>query len=101
MEYERLTSENWKKDKHTKAYERLAELEDKIENGTLVDVSKKNGIQWSGITEIQVLIDRYTKVKDDDYKQHSVNNNTVFLIKAKAEAKLRELKGATNDTSTN
>ena len=49
MKYERLTSENWQKDKHTKAYERLAELEDKIENGTLIELPRiihPNKAEW-------------------------------------------------------
>lgn len=87
-------------------------LLNKIENGTLIElpckidgivyfVSKKKGVQWSGITEIQVLLDRYTKViqvRDDDYKWHTVNNNTVFLTKAEAEAKLNELQEKDNDS---
>ncbi len=37
-EYKRFTTKNWRKQKHTKAYEYLAELEDKIENGTLLSI---------------------------------------------------------------
>lgn len=92
-------------DRERELERKLKELEDKIENSTLIEckvdgivyfVSKKKGIQWSVITEMQVLIDRYTRliqVKDDDYKWHTVNNNTVFLTKAEAEKKLKELKG--------
>lgn len=38
MEYERWTVKNLREEKHTKAYDRLAELEDKIEKGTLKEV---------------------------------------------------------------
>lgn len=34
-DYKRLTVKNWREGKHTKAYERLAELEDKLEDGRL------------------------------------------------------------------
>ena len=36
-EYKRFTTKNWQKYKHTKAYERLAELEDDIEDGKLIN----------------------------------------------------------------
>ena len=90
------------------AKNRLAELEDKIENGTLVEmpckvgdtvyfVSRGNGIQISIITEIQVLFDRYTKfiqVRDcERHRWHTINNINVFLTKTEAEAMLKELQG--------
>jgi hypothetical protein len=84
---------------------RLCELEDMIENETLVElpckvgdivyfVSKKNGIQWSTINEIKIHYGFRSllysiQVRDDDYKWRTVNNKTVFLTKAEAEAKLK------------
>ena len=89
-----------------KVLNRLAELEDKIEQGTLIElpckvgdliyfVSKKNGIQWTTINEIKIHID-FTgivciEVRDDDYKWHTVNNRTVFLTREEAEKRLKEI----------
>jgi hypothetical protein len=43
MKYERFTVKNWREDKHTKAYDRLAELEDKIEQGYIKILPVKAG----------------------------------------------------------
>lgn len=93
MKYERLTDSetaimlkntkglSWSEDDiETQRYIRLAELEDKIENGTLVELpfmrQRKNG-QW----EI-IYIDEngYTSVR-------------AFTNKAEAEKRLEELRG--------
>jgi hypothetical protein len=42
-EYKRFTTKNWRESKHTKAYEYLAELEDKIEQGLMLELPCKVG----------------------------------------------------------
>ena len=42
-DYKRFTVKNWREDRLIKAYERLAEFEDKIEDGTLIELPCKVG----------------------------------------------------------
>lgn len=95
---------------------RLAELEDKIENGTLVELPKKcYHIQWGlgleineyDIIEVQYDYHRGKITSVRAFRRNPTTNyiagtrtfyfnelgETVFFTKAKAEAKLRELKG--------
>lgn len=97
---------------------RLAELEDKIENKTLMEVPCKVGDkvympwQYDGISDIATLTVKRLFVDDkcittdlisdnfDFYKKYGFGvfmfdeiGTKVFLIKAEAEKKLRELKG--------
>ena len=108
-EYKRLTAKDWQKDKHTKAYERLAELEDKIENGTLIELPCKvgdtvyyetftrNGRQSMGIQGHTVLGVRVMVMAKNNYGDMwteiplSCFGKDAFLTKAEAEAKLKEL----------
>lgn len=112
--YNRLTVKNWREGKHTKAYERLAELEDKIENGTLIELPCKVGDTVYVIDEMEnscgeivcrevesCIVDRISIFDSDiclglvdTYKTIRILSiSKVFLTKAEAEAKLRELKG--------
>lgn len=97
-------------------YNRLAELEDKIENKTLIDLPCKVGDELfiiakfvnSGewfllndysvgdfiVTTIYLNLNKEIKLKINSYTiKLSDFGKTVFLTKAEAEAKLRELKG--------
>ena len=109
-DYKRLTIRQWKNDKHTRAYERLADLEDKIENGTLIELPCKVGDkiyvcygvcvdEWE-VVSVQIygydILFRLGHKGTDDYNSQYLMElgETWFLTKAEAEAKLRELKGA-------
>jgi len=95
---------------------RLAELEDKIENGTLVELPCKvgdklfiiaklvNSGEWVLsndysvgdfiVTDIYLNINREPKFKVNSYTiKLSDFGKTIFLTKTEAEKKLRELKG--------
>ncbi len=106
--YKRFTVKNWRESKHTKAYEYLAELEDKIENGTLIELPCKvgdkiyfetwedNGTTSIGVKghkvagfEINAIINgKYGKT----YIPIKAVGIDVFLTKAEAEKKLEELR---------
>lgn len=117
-EYERLTERSGKaiciKETSTNdsksiwnAIERLAELEDKIENGTLIELPCKVGdnIWWISSNNrdiIEVIVNSIRLVKDriillveekgvGEYSIMFVDD--IFLNKAEAEKKLKELKG--------
>lgn len=112
-EAERLTKRNWSEDKHTKAYERLAELEDKIENGTLIELPCKVGdtvysnerimfepvivkvITTHQSINLPVSYTVFTTAKDGYgiYLSSDNFNEDWFITKAEAKAKLAELKG--------
>ena len=95
-------------------YNRLAELEDKIENGTLIELPCKVGdkiwyidknytIQQAEVTCIDIrttsrhiIATRYVLEKEDTIKialMFEDFNVDYWLTKAEAEAKLKELKG--------
>ena len=106
-DYKRLTEkeEDWfDTNLHSaEVYNRLAELEDKIENGTLIELPCKVGdtIYYIGSLEVRAFF----KIKTlydivampfsldmlDGYK------NVWFLTKAEAEAKLKELLEVQNE----
>lgn len=81
-DYKRYTKKDWAKDKYAvESYKRLAELEDKIENGTLIEIPcimQDCYGDWC----VCFYSDKFKTI--DCYK---------FSTKEKAEAKLRELKG--------
>lgn len=87
---------------------RLAELEDKIENGTLFELPCKAGdivyriwtysnggyVQDYTIVEIEIYEDEILLFDDSDNQiQITDIGKTVFLTKDQAEARLKELKG--------
>lgn len=93
--------------------ERLADLEDKIENGTLVELPCKVGDkiyvcygvcvdEWE-VVSIQIygydILFRLGHKGTDDYNSQYLMElgETWFLTKAEAEAKLRELKEKDNE----
>lgn len=104
-EYKRLTKKglDWESDVQCddeKIYNRLAELEDKIENGTLIELTCKVGdtvYQTEGVrvyeSKIKGLIYDKGIYYDCGYFafDETAIGEVVFLTKAEAEAKLREL----------
>lgn len=97
-------------------YRKLAELEDKIENGTLVDCPYKLGTELHFIvfnmcsgefeiftTAFWVYVSRYKdefggvefviEINDVDFDNNTLIEVCHFLTKAEAKAKLCELKG--------
>jgi hypothetical protein len=114
MKYERMTDRNWKEFDTSEMYQRFAELEDKIENGTLVELPCKVGdeiyiVSKLGIEEFTVKAISVTILDHDcwgtNYIQFVDKNGhrkfnyqvyfseigkTVFLTKAEAEKKLKE-----------
>lgn len=111
-EYKEYTSEEL-----SDIYKRLGELEDKIEQGRLIElpckvgdtvyfVSKKDGIRQDKVSALSYRIDErgiYSlQVRDfQQYKWHTfkgVQDDCFCCItKAEAEARLRELKGEQKD----
>lgn len=88
-------------------YDRLAELEDKIENGTLFELPCKAGdivyriwtysnggyVQDYTIVEIEIYEDEILLFDDSDNQiQITDIGKTVFLTKEQAEARLKELR---------
>lgn len=113
MKYERLTSRDWAKNKYAvPSYKRLAELEDKIEQGKLIELPCRLGDKaWYVIAKSEYSEIRETTVKEITFLRNgewlaylddtarTISNNPdkqcgfAYLIKAEAEAKLKELKG--------
>ena len=122
MKYERLTKKaGWHKDidltqelGYSYIYQRLSELENKIENGTLIELPCKVGdtvfrigkainvekqryelyVQDYTIIKIEIYEEEILFVDDSDNEIYIVDfGETVFLTKAAAEKKLKELKG--------
>lgn len=112
MEYKRLTKKGgWYEDIDLKdeygykwIYQSLAEFEDKLENGTLIELPVAIGQMiyrkdahfcWT-ITEAKIYEDEIIFYDDSDnmIKVEDIGK-TVFLTKAEAEQKLRELKDET------
>ena len=101
----------------TEEQERLAELEDKIENGTLIElpckvgdtfyyvsqiknkVEKHNvtGFEISKELRIRTISDCYSNGNYIAYFYSSYFNKTLFKTKAEAEAKLKELQEKGNE----
>lgn len=98
------------------AYNRLCDLEDKIEDGTLIELPYKLGTELHFIvlnmhsgeleiftTEFWAYVSRYKdefggvefaiEIIDVDFDNDTLIEVCNFLTKAEAEAKLRELKG--------
>ena len=122
MKYERLTDSetaimlkntkglSWEEDDiETQRYIRLAELEDKIENGTLVELPCKVGDtvyivylttmrEWE-VESVEIFYDdilfRLGHKCTTDYNSFWLGEfgDTVFLTKAEAEKRLEELRG--------
>lgn len=115
MKYERLTKKNRRSDaivdmlkskySNNTAIKRLAELEDKIENGTLVELPCKVGdmvyfIAKQGMdiysVEKTIIVDFWCNPMENRFYPIDVNEipiNEVFLTKADAEKRLEELRG--------
>ena len=77
-----------------KRYIRLSELEDKIKNGTLVELPCKIGTKIYIVGESDFCIPKY-QMWEDEFCLEDIERfgDTVFLTKAEAEAKLKELRG--------
>ena len=95
-----------------KCFDRLGELEDKLENGTMIDMSSKIGdtvyFVSKNILEItkgkikEIIINKYNdEIINVDFsymcKQFDIKyvGKTVFLTKEEAEARLKELQNGT------
>ena len=97
MNYERFTVKNWREDKHTRAYDCLAELEDKIENGTLIELpcevgdtifvpweyNGTMGISFHRISEISCMDGigwhlKFTVDTDDEYVFAAIYSKGIF-----------------------
>lgn len=95
-------------DCHIKIANRLAELEDKIENGTLIELPCKVGdivyqfdnggeIYEAMILDIAIYNGKpYYETCGVDFDNRAIGES-ISLTKAEAEAKLRELRGGIND----
>ena len=108
MKYERLTAKDryWENEELwtvaqeltfeeiDEIYNRLAELEDKIENGTLVELPCKVGAKIYIVGESDFCIPKY-QMWEDEFCLEDVERfgDTVFLTKAEAEKRLEELRG--------
>lgn len=92
-------------------HNRLAELEDKIEQGKMIELPCKVGdTLWVAeenycapcnitVDRIEIIEDNYIRVVDnyDNYYSNEDFNKIVFLTKAEAEQKLKELQNARNE----
>lgn len=114
-EYERFTIKNWKEDKHTRAYEYLAGLEDKIEVGTLVELPCKVGdvvyevfknhktpfIKQTKIEKI-IITDKGLRLKLERNSVYETSiaslGKTLFLTEEEAKERLEKLKDEQRDT---
>lgn len=81
-------------DKLDYALYHLAELEDKIENGTLVELPCRIGTKIYIVGESDFCIPKY-QMWEDEFCLEDIERfgDTVFLTKDEAEAKLKELRG--------
>ena len=116
MSYKRISRPKEQIEYHDPMYKRLQELEDKIENGTLIELPCKVGDKVyilgskvdSDKVEIfedivwEILIRQFNHLKVGVVQVHKFGtgrlqladfNKEWFLTKAEAEAKLKELKG--------
>ena len=108
MEYKRLTNQKWSKDidltqelGYSYIYKRLAELEDKIEAGTLIEIPCKVGDNAVAIIDTLAYPNAIynVKLKDLAYIIEDENGDVtfqhitrIFGTKAEAEKRLEELK---------
>lgn len=100
MKYQRITNRDTAKSMRDNGntsnpfYIRLAELEDKIENGTLVELPCKVGAKIYIVGESDFCIPKY-QMWEDEFCLEDVERfgDTVFLTKAEAEKRLEELRG--------
>lgn len=110
MKYERLTSKDWAKNKYAvPSYKRLAELEDKIEQGALIELPCKVGDTvyfetYMGSVNVGICRHKVVGFKIDALVKRdgaiiateipiTKFDKSVFLSKEEAEAKLKELRG--------
>ena len=119
MEYKRLTNQKWSKDidltqelGYSYIYKRLAELEDKIEAGTLVEIPCKVGDNAVAIIDTLAYPNAIynVKLKDLAYIVEDENGDVtfqhitrIFGTKAEAEKRLEEIRNETKsiDNSEN
>ena len=108
MEYKRLTNQKWSKDidltqelGYSYIYKRLAELEDKIEAGTLIEIPCKVGDNAVAIIDTLAYPNAIynVKLKDLAYIVEDENGDVtfqhitrIFRTKAEAEKRLEEIK---------
>ena len=108
MEYKRLTNQKWSKDidltqelGYSYIYKRLAELEDKIEAGTLVEIPCKVGDNAVAIIDTLAYPNAIynVKLKDLAYIVEDENGDVtfqhitrIFGTEAEAEKRLEEIR---------
>lgn len=108
MEYKRLTNQKWSKDidltqelGYSYIYKRLAELEDKIEAGTLIEIPCKVGDNAVAIIDTLAYPNAIynVKLKDLAYIVEDENGDVtfqhitrIFGTEAEAEKRLEELR---------
>lgn len=108
MEYKRLTNQKWSKDidltqelGYSYIYKRLAELEDKIEAGTLIEIPCKVGDNAVAIIDTLAYPNAIynVKLKDLAYIVEDENGDVtfqhitrIFGTKAEAQKRLEELR---------
>lgn len=108
MEYKRLTNQKWSKDidltqelGYSYIYKRLAELEDKIEAGTLIEIPCKVGDNAVAIIDTLAYPNAIynVKLKDLAYIVEDENGDVtfqhitrIFGTKAEAEKRLEEIR---------
>lgn len=108
MEYKRLTNQKWSKDidltqelGYSYIYKRLAELEDKIEAGTLIEIPCKVGDNAVAIIDTLAYPNAIynVKLKDLAYIVEDENGDVtfqhitrIFRTKAEAEKRLEEIR---------
>lgn len=108
MEYKRISRPKEQIEYNDTMYKRLQELEDKIEQGTLVELPCKVGdtIYWISSNNrdiIEVVVNRIAFVEHDRMilyvAEKGVGEYSIIFVddiyntKAEAEAKLKELRG--------
>lgn len=108
MEYKRLTNQKWSKDidltqelGYSYIYKRLAELEDKIDAGTLIEIPCKVGDNAVAIIDTLCYPNAIcnVKLKDLAYIVEDENGDVtfqhitrIFGTEAEAEKRLKEIK---------
>ena len=111
MEYKRLTNQKWSKDidltqelGYSYIYKRLAELEDKIEAGTLIEIPCKVGDNAVAIIDTLCYPNAIcnVKLKDLAYIVEDENGDVtfqhitrIFGTEAEAEKRLEEIRNET------
>lgn len=118
-EYERLTNQKWSKDidltqelGYSYIYKRLYELENKIENGTLIELPCKVGdvvyfiLDYVGFGKLEAektirpkivdYVDLYGFESDGLQVSWIDLNHQVFLSRVEAEKRLEEIKNEAN-----